>query len=68
MNAAGSPSRVVIHVPHDHGACHREVRRARAVLHEQSHGADPLPHVNDDGVAAATGEGTCVGANALTKF
>jgi hypothetical protein len=48
------PRVVVVHVPHDHGvACHGEVRRGRAVLHEQSHGAEPFPHVNDDGVAAA---------------
>uniref|UniRef100_A0A453CLH9 Uncharacterized protein n=1 Tax=Aegilops tauschii subsp. strangulata TaxID=200361 RepID=A0A453CLH9_AEGTS len=45
---------VVVHVPHDDGvAGHRQVRRGRAVLHEQSPGAEPLPHVDDHGVAAA---------------
>jgi hypothetical protein len=48
------PRVVVVHVPHDHGvACHCQVRRVRAVLHEQGPSAEPLPHVNDDGVAAA---------------
>nr|BAJ85734.1 predicted protein [Hordeum vulgare subsp. vulgare] len=45
---------VVLHVSHDDGvAGHRQVRRGRAVLHEQSPRAEPVPHVDDHGVAAA---------------